>query len=184
MEGALVKLGDHQPPFHRNFSDIPPQQTYYRMRQLFCSRITLSRYLARIASSTDFGRDSCGGHAADIVKENVAPVFLDLNRYPTAGQEVVSIPPQPVSVTPAYPNQFDPTIMSGLPPIQTVLHMTLRGQLISFDLHTLEDDPRLIMELLIATSSDRDKWMIVGAFYRRKGNIHAALTVVTTMVKG
>jgi hypothetical protein len=62
--------------------------------------------------------------------------------------------------------------------------MTLRGQPISFDLHTLEDDPRLIIELLVATSSDRDKWMIVGAFYRRKGNIHATLTVVTTMVKG
>lgn len=135
----------------------------------------------------DSGRGSCASHAADIVKENVAPVFLDLNRYPTACQEVVSmdfIPPPPVSVTPAYPNQFDPTIMSGLPPIQTVLHMTLRGQPISFDLHTLDDDPRLIIELLIATSSDRDKWMIVGAFYRRKGNIHAALTAVTTMVKG
>ncbi|KAN0103581.1 hypothetical protein V8E52_011844, partial [Russula decolorans] len=67
--------------------------------------------------------------------------------------------------------------------IQTVLLMTLRGQPISFDLYTLEDEPRLIIELLIATSSDRDKWMIVGAFYRRKGNIHAALTVVATMVK-
>jgi hypothetical protein len=130
------------------------------------------------------GRGSWAGHAADIDKENVAPLFLDLNRYPTAGQQVVSIPPPPVSVTAAYPDQFDPTIMSGLPPIQTVLLMTLRGQPISFDLHTLEDDPRLIIELLIATSSDRDKWMIAGAFYRRKGNIHAALTVVTTMVKG
>src|SRR6267154_412055 len=130
------------------------------------------------------GRGSRAGHAADIVKENVAPLFLDLNSYPTAGQQVVSIPPPPVSVTAAYPNQFDTTIMSGLPPIQTVLLMTLRGQPISFDLHTLEDEPRLIIELLIATSSDRDKWMIVGAFYRRKGNIHAALTVVTTMVKG
>ena len=132
------------------------------------------------------GRGSWASHAADIVKENVAPLFLDLNSYPTAGQQVVSIPPPPlaVSVTAAYSNQFDPTIMSGLPPIQTVLLMTLRGQPISFDLHTLEDEPRLIIELLIATSSDRDKWMVVGAFYRRKGNIHAALTVVTTMVKG
>jgi hypothetical protein len=130
------------------------------------------------------GRGSWAGHAADMVKENVAPLFPDLNGYHTAGQQVVSIPPPPVSVTPACPNQFDPTIMLGLPPIQTVLLMTLRGQPISFDLHTLEDDPRLIIELLIATSSDRDKWIIVGAFYRRTGNIHAALTVVTTMVKG
>jgi len=62
--------------------------------------------------------------------------------------------------------------------------MTLRGQPISFALHTLDDDPRSIIELLSATSSDRDKWMIVGAFYRRKGNVHAALTVLTTMIKG
>lgn len=62
--------------------------------------------------------------------------------------------------------------------------MTLRGQSICFDLRTLDDDPRSIIELLSIASSDRDKWMVVGAFYRRKGNIHAALTVVTTMVKG
>ena len=130
------------------------------------------------------GRGSWAGHAADIDKENIAPLLLESNRCPTAGQKVVSIPPPPVSVTAAYPNQFNPTIMSGLPPIQTVLLMILRGQPISFDLHTLEDDPHMIIELLVATSSDRDKWMIVGAFYRRKSNIHAALTVVTTMVKG
>jgi len=62
--------------------------------------------------------------------------------------------------------------------------MTLCDQTINFDLQDLDDDPCSIIELLSATSSDRDKWMIVGAFYRRKGNIHAALTVVTTMVKG
>lgn len=130
------------------------------------------------------GRGLWAGHAADMAKENAVPLFLELNSYPPAGQQVDSIPPPPVSVTTAHPNQFDPAIMSGLPPIQTVLSMTLRGQPISFDLHTVEDDPRLIIELLTATSSDRDKWMIVGAFYRRKGNIHAALTVVITMVKG
>ncbi len=131
------------------------------------------------------GRGSWVGHAADMIdKGSPAPHFLDLNGHPIASQEVVSTPPPPVSVTTACPNQLDSIIMSGLPPIQTVLPMTLRGQPINFDLHTLEDDPRLIIELLDATSGDRDKWMIVGAFYRRKGNIHAALTVVTTMVKG
>ncbi len=130
------------------------------------------------------GRGSRVGHAADIDKENAASLFLDLNRFPTAGQEIVSIPPPPLSVTTAYPNQLDSIIMSGLPPIQTILPMILRDKPISFDLHTLEDDPRSIIELLCATSSDRDKWMIVGAFYRRKGNVHAALIVVTTMVKG
>ncbi|KAH9176446.1 hypothetical protein EDB89DRAFT_2065780 [Lactarius sanguifluus] len=53
--------------------------------------------------------------------------------------------------------------------------MTLCGQRITFDLEGLDVNPRPIIELLRATSSDRDKWMIVGAFYRRKGNTHAAL---------
>jgi hypothetical protein len=68
--------------------------------------------------------------------------------------------------------------------MQTLLSLTLQGQPISFDLKTLDDDPGSIIHLLSATSSDRDKWMIVGAFYRRKGNVHAALIVVTTMIKG
>lgn len=62
--------------------------------------------------------------------------------------------------------------------------MTLGGQHITFDLEALDVDPNSIIELLRSTSSDRDKWMIVAAFYRRKGNTHAALTVVATMVQG
>ncbi|KAH9001976.1 hypothetical protein EDB86DRAFT_341541 [Lactarius hatsudake] len=49
--------------------------------------------------------------------------------------------------------------------------MTFCGQRITFGLEGLDVNPRPIIaqELLRATSSDRDKWMIVGAFYRRKG---------------
>lgn len=61
--------------------------------------------------------------------------------------------------------------------------MTLGGQHITFNLEGLDVDPHSIIELLRSTSSDRDKWMIVGASYRRKGNTHAALTVVATMVQ-
>ena len=62
--------------------------------------------------------------------------------------------------------------------------MSLGGQHITFDLEGLDVDPHSIIELLRSSSSDRDKWMIVGASYRRKGNTHAALTVVATMVQG
>ena len=68
------------------------------------------------------GRGSWVGHAADMIdKGSPAPHFLDLNGHPIASQEVVSTPPPPVSVTTACPNQLDSIIMSGLPPIQTVL---------------------------------------------------------------
>ena len=121
------------------------------------------------------------GSQAGTDKENVRPLSPS-NRYPIAVQGPFSTSSTPVSA--AHSNQLDSTILQGLPPIQTLLPMTLRGQPINFDLQTLDDDPRSIIELLSATSSDRDKWMIVGAFYRRTGNIHAALTVVTTMVQG
>lgn len=107
-------------------------------------------------------------------KENVSPLSLDTNGCPTAA----------VPVPVAHPHQRGPFIPTGLPPVLTLLSMTLCGHPITFDLKSLDDDPRSIIELLTSTSSDRDKWMIVGAFYRRKGNIHAALIVVTTMVKG
>lgn len=114
-------------------------------------------------------------------KENVQPLSPS-NRCPISVQGPFSTSSTPVSAV--HSNQLDTTILPGLPPIQTCLSMTLRGQPINFDLQTLDDDPRSIIEMLCATSSDRDKWMIVGAFYRRRGNIHAALTVVTTMVQG
>jgi len=118
---------------------------------------------------------------ASVDKENVSPLSPS-NKYPIAVQGPFSTSSPPVPAV--HSNQLDSTIPPGLPPIQTLLSMSLCGQPINFDLQTLDDDPRSIIELLSATSSDRDKWMIVGAYYRRKGNTHAALTVVTTMVQG
>jgi len=125
----------------------------------------------------------CARRAADIDKENVSPFPPDSSGFPKAVQELPSTPLQPAPAAIIYPNELHSITPSGLPPIQTHLLMTLRGQPISFDLQTLDEDPRSIIELLGATSSDRDKWMVVGAFYRRKGNVHAALTVLTTMIK-
>ncbi|KAH9957900.1 hypothetical protein BC827DRAFT_1222196 [Russula dissimulans] len=131
------------------------------------------------------GSQSCAlaGHAISIDKENVSPFFLDSSGFPKAVQELASTPLQPAPAAVVRPNELHSITPLGLPPIQTHLFMTLRGEPICFDLQTLDADPHLIIELLSATSSDRDKWMIVGASYRRKGNVHAALTVLTTMVK-
>lgn len=136
-------------------------------------------YPVQTKRALDPSSKSWAGDAAGIDKENVSP----LTGTPSNDrQRLMSTLSPPISIS--HSNQLDPAISSGLPPIQTLLPMTLCGQDINFDLQDLDDDPCSIIELLSATSSDRDKWMIVGAFYRRKGNIHAALTVVTTMVKG
>ncbi|KAI9463525.1 hypothetical protein BJY52DRAFT_1184549 [Lactarius psammicola] len=115
-------------------------------------------------------------------KENVPPVPQGADVHPIEVQQLFT-PPLPTPSSPAHPHDLGSIIPPGLPPIQTLLDMTLCGQRITFDLDCLDVDPRSIIELLRTTSSDRDKWMIVGAFYRRKGNTHAALTVVATMVK-
>ncbi|KAH9048376.1 hypothetical protein EDB84DRAFT_1434380 [Lactarius hengduanensis] len=115
-------------------------------------------------------------------KENVPPVPQGVDVYPVEVQQLFT-PPLPIPSPPTHSGQLNSIIPPGLPPIQSLLGMTLCGQRITFDLEGLDVNPRPIIELLRATSSDRDKWMIVGAFYRRKGNTHAALTVVATMVK-
>ena len=54
-------------------------------------------------------------------------------------------------------------------------------------LDQLSDDPQNVITLLSQTCAqalERDKWMIVAAYYRNKGNTQAALAVVVTMVNG
>lgn len=138
------------------------------------------RHVQPLKGALDPNSQLWAGDVASVDKENLSPPSSS-NEYPLAVRGLISTSP-PRSL--AHPSQLDSIIPPGLPTIQTHLPMTLCGRPINFDLQTLDDDPRPIIELLSTTSSDRDKWMIVGAVYRRKGNIHAALTVVTTMVKG
>lgn len=119
--------------------------------------------------------------ASAVPTDTVSPVPQGADAYRTV--ERPFLPPFPTSCSPAHSHRLDSIIPPGLPPIQTILDMTLGGQHITFNLEGLDVDPHSIIELLRSTSSDRDKWMIVGASYRRKGNTHAALTVVATMVQ-
>ncbi|KAI9509738.1 hypothetical protein F5148DRAFT_1282665 [Russula earlei] len=190
-----LDIGQSHP--HRNFCDIlhpPNSQTPRRQTSTDgnCIYDTPSpKFLGTASCAALNSRDStsrsrlCTDHAACIDKENVSPHFLDSKVHPEAVQELelASTLPQLAPTPVVIPNQFNSIIPSGLPPIQTHLPMTLRGKSINFDLQTLDDDPRSIIQLLSATLSDRDKWMVVGAVYRRKGNVYAALTVVITMVK-
>lgn len=135
-----------------------------------------------IGLDTNSGTRASKLPAATCDKENAIPVPQGADVYPVEAQQLFT-PPLPTLSSPARPHQLDTIVTSGLPPVQTLLDMMLCGQRITFDLEGLDGDPRSIIELLRATSSERDKWMIVGAVYRRKGNTHAALTVVATMVK-
>lgn len=62
--------------------------------------------------------------------------------------------------------------------------MVLCGEAISYDLEKLESDPRVIIELLKVCSSERASWMIVGAHYRRTGNMKSAIIVMKAFLEG
>jgi hypothetical protein len=85
---------------------------------------------------------------------------------------------QPPSHTPV--TQFDPSPFSP----DTRLSLYFHGEAIAYDLKALDPDTRPIIELLKVTDSERGSWMTVGAYYRRSGNIRAAMSVVQTMIQG
>jgi len=99
--------------------------------------------------------------------------------FPTSSLLPVASLPPPVSPTCAFPDN------GGLSfSLETRIVMTLCGESIIYNLRSLDTDPKAIIELLRTTASERGNWMVVGAYYRRTGNIRAAITVVTTMIEG
>lgn len=68
--------------------------------------------------------------------------------------------------------------------LETRLIMKLCGEYISYDLDSVEDNPGVIINLLQASASERDKWMTVACHYRRNGNLGSAIEVVTSMLDG
>ncbi|KAF7790383.1 hypothetical protein EIP86_001338 [Pleurotus ostreatoroseus] len=83
----------------------------------------------------------------------------------------VNLPPRPTS-----PAHITPSPAIVLNYGNTPFHCRL---------DQLSDDPQNIITLLSQTCAqalERDKWMIVAAYYRNKGNTQAALAVVAAMV--
>lgn len=93
---------------------------------------------------------------------------------------VTRLPPTFTHVDPS--SQYAPHIDVG--PSITLVH---DGNRFDCSLESLTQDVKNAVSVLTQTSAqstERDKWMIVAGYYRRKGNIQAALTIVTTMVDG
>lgn len=122
---------------------------------------------------------------------------LDRGRSRTPPPALLSPPPSPIPVnlgsSAANANananangrpHSSSFIPSGAPPMRASLVMSLCGQSISIDLDALDEDPQAVISLLKAAEADRDKWMLVGGAYRRKGNLNAAISVVHRMLEG
>lgn len=115
-------------------------------------------------------------------KENIS---LELLQTPTSIAVTRSPNPSPNRLNQSITTKQQISITSGPSfTLKSQLVMSLCDVLISYDLNELEDDPKVIIDLLKATDSERDKWIMVGCHYRRKGNTGAALAVITTMIEG
>ncbi|KAF8893985.1 hypothetical protein BD779DRAFT_1669495 [Infundibulicybe gibba] len=62
------------------------------------------------------------------------------------------------------------------------IQLSVGGQILTFDLDTLDRDPSVIISLLKTAASERATWMIVAAHYRRRGYPHPAIRVVDAMM--
>ncbi|KAG5722649.1 hypothetical protein E4T56_gene14474 [Termitomyces sp. T112] len=73
-------------------------------------------------------------------------------------------------------------ISASLSSSSHVICFSFCGEDFTYDLNSLEQDPKPVVELLKATESERGNWMMVGAHYRRIGNTRAAISVIETLI--
>ena len=67
---------------------------------------------------------------------------------------------------------------------ETSISMNLCGQVVTYDLKSLGQNPQIIIELLKATKSECATWMIVSAFYRRRGEPRSGISVMKSFIEG
>lgn len=100
-------------------------------------------------------------------------------------------PPSSTYSAEDFRSMFDMSPMTsvtspGSSPSPSII-LVFGGQQIVCELDRMNDDPGEIITVLKATASqmqERDKWMIVGGHYRSRGNVRAAIAVISTMIEG
>lgn len=104
--------------------------------------------------------------------------------------KVESLPSSPVRPGPPTPAKATlpprPVSPAHIPPSPAIV-LNYGGTPFHCRLDQLSDDPGNIITVLTQTCAqalERDKWMIVAAYYRNKRNTQAALDVVAAMVNG
>lgn len=90
---------------------------------------------------------------------------------------------QPMTLTVSTPDCAPPALTFALSR-ETSISMNLCGQLVTYDLESLGPNPQVIIELLKATKSECASWMIVSAFYRRRGESRNGISVMKAFIEG
>jgi len=100
-----------------------------------------------------------------------ANVSKKVQRPPTLSLSISAADaPRPVALIPGFR--------------ESVIYLTLLGEVITCDLKTLGSDPAAIIELLKVTQSEGGSYVIVAAYYRRSDLPHSAKLVMEAMLEG
>ena len=67
---------------------------------------------------------------------------------------------------------------------ETSISMNLCGQVVTYNLESLGPNPQVIIELLKVAKSECATWMIVSAFYRRRGKPRNGIFVMRSFIEG
>lgn len=101
----------------------------------------------------------------------IAPLAPIGNVDTLQSSAIVTTPKLAPSLVPAYS-------------LATNISLNLLGETVVLDLLPLDANPQRIIELLNVAACERGTWMVVSAFYRRSGNPHAAILVISAMMNG
>ncbi|CDO75645.1 hypothetical protein BN946_scf184743.g5 [Trametes cinnabarina] len=116
-------------------------------------------------------------------KTSVVPLTMGYSEQgptypqPTPGD---GAPSGELTILPSAFTPFHPLVQNGC------VHLSFHGGSLPIVLDNLDDSPEDIITVLRAAACnplERAKWMIVGAHYRSKGNVVAALAVMSAMVE-
>ncbi|KAF8806452.1 hypothetical protein BYT27DRAFT_7191009 [Phlegmacium glaucopus] len=66
---------------------------------------------------------------------------------------------------------------------ETSISMNLCGQVVTYNLKSLGQNPQVIIELLKVTKSECASWMIASAFYRRRGEPRNGISVMKSFIE-
>ena len=96
-----------------------------------------------------------------------------------------SCPPeiQPMTLTVSTPECAPPALTFPLSR-ETSISMNLCGHVVTYELESLGLNPQVIIELLKVTKSECATWMIVSAFYRRRGQPRNGISVMKSFIEG
>ncbi|KAL1741856.1 hypothetical protein HDZ31DRAFT_84549 [Schizophyllum fasciatum] len=121
---------------------------------------------------------------------------LSNNRYPASTSFLPTPPPtnkspiRPASLLPPLDPQIFARAASSTTAMphtyfsfDTRISLCMQGRPITLDLQTLENDPKVIAELLRAADTERANWMIAAVYFRRAGNPEAAIYITDALIE-